>query len=151
MLFRSYLIYDENGHKFSNSELNIVDTILGQTNLRKLPEVWAVSGRKLTDKLSQTDVNYSLKKETNTLHIKFSTDINGRTFDYIYLDFGKSLEAKAKINTSPTEVSFASDSGKVLIPFDNIPSWLLTESLNTIDFCLNNEISNVSIKFYKRK
>lgn len=147
----TYLIYDENGHKFSNSELNSIDTILGQTNLRKLPEVWAVSGRKLTDKLSQTDVNYSLKKEANTLQIKFSTDINGRTFDYIYLDFGKGLEAKAKINTSPTEVSFDSDSGKVLIPFDNIPSWLLTESLNTIDFCLNNVISNVSIKFYKRK
>lgn len=146
-----YLIYDENKNKFTKNELNIIDTILGQANLRKLPEVWALAGEKLTNKLEEQKIDYSADCKQNTCEIKFKTELNGQAFDYIYFDFNTAANAIMNVNDSQTEVSFTTNSGKALIPFDNIPSWLLSDDIKSVTINLTGGTQNLNVRFYKRK
>ncbi len=145
-----YLILSDNFHEFSKNELSKLDNILGNSNLGRLPEVWA-SSENLFKNLDDLNLKYNISVKNNDIYINFLSPVSGDDIEYIYFNFGKNSSLSVSTYGSSTSVECISKSGQVLIPFDNIPSWLLNKNVKSIKITLENNPKFVDVKFYKRK
>ena len=126
-----FMVKEEN-QSFSKNDLLMLDLVLSNYNLKFLPEVWAKSIKKLP--LKEIQKEFFFYTEQNKLTILFNSEQKGSDIDFIYL--GNNIKSPSKyiikINNSESELTCYSKTGKLLIPFDNYPSWILNDKIKTI-------------------
>ena len=151
----TFLIKDDKIKEYTQNDLKILDNIFGFWNLNFLPEVWGNSVKTLPIKEVIVD-NYSYIYE-DKLEINFPAEISGETFDFIYFEpENKTKEIRnyyIEINNSNSQIYCRTKrNGKLLVPFDNYPSWIINNSLKRINIYSNKKFKGkYKIKFYKRK
>lgn len=151
----TFLVKDDKIKEYTQKDLKILDNIFGFWNLNFLPEVWGNSVKTLPIKEVIVD-NYSYIYE-DKLEINFPAEISGETFDFIYFEpENKTKEIRnyyIEINNSNSQIYCRTKrNGKLLVPFDNYPSWIINNSLKRINIYSNKKFKGkYKIKFYKRK
>ena len=151
-----YEEYKENGfliktdnNKYSNKDLSEFDFIFSNNNLGFLPEVWANSINTLP--ITKIKPEYYFYQVQNKLIIKFINPQKGSDIDLLYI--ANKLQNTSKyiisINDSDSDMICYSKSGKLLLPFDNFPSWMLNNNIKTITIESLNFISP-EIEFYNK-
>lgn len=150
-----FLIKTKENNKYTEQELETLDYIFGYRNLNYLPEVWGNSVNTLP--LTEVLVNYNAYKNNELLTINFPNYIKGTEFDFIYIEpldkSKKHANYYIEINNTNSELFCkVKRNGKILIPFDSYPSWLLNEKIQDIKIYSNKIFDgDYIIKFYKRK
>ncbi len=151
----TFLIKTDGIANYSKEEINKLDNIFGTRELNFLPEAWGNSVKNLPlEEVMVDSYNYI---DYNSLNIRFPDKISGETFDFIYIEPVNKLKQNQnfyiQINNSDSELSCkVKKTGKMLIPFDSFPSWLLNKDVNEINVYSNKEFNGeYIIKFYKRK
>lgn len=143
----SFLVYSEYGKSFNNDELTNLDAALGLRYLNHLPESWCNSH--LLNKLKLADIDYTIKKVSGGYKVIINNNVKGSEIDYIKLGLNSSDKSVyIKLNEIPSEIIYSSDSGEALIPFANLPSWLLAEKVSEITIKTNSD--KIKIDFMKK-
>ncbi|MCD7780773.1 MAG: hypothetical protein LUH05_08905, partial [Candidatus Gastranaerophilales bacterium] len=144
-----FLIKNKNNVKFSNDELKELDEILSNANLNFLPEVWANSINTLpVKKITPKFYSYI---EDNKITVKFYNNEKVKDVNLLMISVKEPEIFNIKINNSQSELKCKSKTGKVLIPLDNFPSWLLNENFNEITItAVGNNTDDYNIEFYTR-
>ena len=152
------LVKSDKPRKFTQKELEILDnSTMSMSNLQKLPEAWGKYFKKLKKKLKQVDFKYKIEnnKEKNSIEIEFEKPIKGIDIDFILLKNNIALQAPyiISIDSSKSNILFTSSSKQSLIPFDNFPSWLLSEKIKKITIYYEDFMQDAQfeIEFYKQK
>ena len=151
----TFLIKNDEIKNYEKQDLHILDNILGFRNLNYLPEVWGNSINKLP--LNNLIIDYYSYIEDEQYIIKFKHPISGDIFDFLYIEpisnSNKNQNFYIQINNSDSEIFCkVKRNGKMLIPFDNYPSWLLNDKIEEIQIYSNKNFKGeYIIKFYKRK
>lgn len=149
------LIKTKDKKPYNQNELKMLDDCLSKGNLDYLPDAW---GRKPEFKMQKTALNYVLEKivipQGTIFNIHFVKPIKGSDIDLISFDLTKNIKSSwaMQINDSDSLLFFNTKTGSMLIPFDNYPSWLLSENITDISIKTNSNIKEVPvITFFKRK
>ena len=142
-------------HRFSAQELKILDNSLAKADLEYLPDAW---GNNPDFKTEEISCNYMIQRiiipQGTIFNIHFSAPVKGKDIELIGFNIGKHHKSSwaMQINNSASILFFETQTGSMLIPFDNYPSWLLNETITDITIKTNSHIEEVPvIKFYKRK
>lgn len=129
-------------HKFNDEEKQYLDRYLASSDIKYLPDAWGASLNTLPAR--SVDLSYSVQKaetsDSTILNIHLAKSLNGKDLELIYLEIPAHKESAnyvMKINESPSILYFQSRTNKMLIPFDNYPSWLLNENVTDITIKTN--------------
>ncbi len=150
-----FLIKNEEYTNYTNKEMYILDNVLGFRNLNYLPEVWGNSIKKLP--LNEVKADIYIYNDKSQIKIRFVNPISGSLYDFLYIEPVIPLKEKhnfyVQINNSDSEIFCRTKrGGRMLIPLDNYPSWLLNEKIEEINIYSNKALKGkYTIKFYKRK
>ena len=149
------LLYKEK-HEFSDEEKSLLDRYLASSQLKYLPDAWGNSLKSLP--LTRIDKPFVFQMmalgDAAIFNIHFVEPINGKDLELIYLNLYTNKPAKyiMQVNDSDSTLFFESKTNKVLIPFDNYPSWLLNKKVTDISFKTDLKFNKKpQIEFYKRK
>lgn len=147
---------DKKEQSFSEQDKLILDTMLSNSNLQQLPDAWGQSIKTLP--IQEIYFDYLIQKvalqNETIINIHFNKPIKGCDIDLIYMQIpiNKEINIAIQPNSGGSVLSFNSRTGKMLIPFDNYPSWLLSENITDITIRINAIVENPQkINFYKRK
>jgi hypothetical protein len=149
-----FLTKVENEYNFTPKEKNILDFLISQQSIDYLPEVWANSIKTLP--ILKNYVNFYVENYPNEIIIRFYEPQKVKDIDLLYLNLilnnqHKRTHYSIYINDSNSVLNCMSNSGKLLIPMDNFPSWLLNENLKEIRIELQgNRILKSNIAFYNK-
>lgn len=145
----------ENQKEFTYEELRLLDKFFSADNLYFLPDSWGASLKKLP--LQEISLGYILQKadlqDSVLINIHFDKPIKGSDIELIHINTPINTETNWVIQTDARTslLFFKSKTGKMLIPFDNYPSWLLNKTITDITIKTNAKIDKPPIiKFYKR-
>ena len=152
-----YLKKANNKVNYTKNDLYLLDYTFSIDPLFLLAEVWGNSTKTLP--MYEINEDYNLKKYSDRIEIEFKTSKNGKEFDLLYIEpvnksgYNKLKNYSVEINNSNSILHIQSHrNGKLLIPTDDYPSWLLNENIKTITIYLDEELkSDYIIRFYKRK
>lgn len=150
-----FLLLTNKEIKYNNQELILLDTIFSMNNLMFLPEAWGNSVKTLP--IEKQEMKFSTNELDNTLTITFEKPINGKSIQLILIepkdDIRETLAYKMSINNNKDGFYFLSKrNGKLLIPFDSLPSFMLNEEIKEIVIISEKPIKTKrKITFYKRK
>lgn len=129
-------------HIFTDNEKQNLDRYLAASNIKYLPDAWGASLNTLPT--TTADLGYTLQKaetpDAAIINIHLAKPVNGKDIELIYLEIPAHKESAnyvMKINGSPSILYFQSRTNKMLIPFDNYPSWLLNENVTDITIKTN--------------
>ena len=143
-------------HEFSDEEKALLDRYLASSQLKYLPDTWGNSVKTLP--LIGIEIPFVFQMmaldDSTIFNIHFVQPINGKDLELIYLNFYTNKPAKyiMQVNDSNSTLFFESKNNKVLIPFDNYPSWLLNKKVTDISFKTDLKFNKKpQIEFYKRK
>ncbi len=150
------LIKNKNAKNLTNKELYTLDKVFSNSELNFLCESWANSIKSLPIREKYFDFNQKINSKTVT--IKFKTNINGKNLQLLYFEpvFSKETYNKkyiVEINGTKSILYCSSKSGKILIPFDNFPSWLMNENISEIKIHTKNKgniFNSAIVKFYEK-
>lgn len=152
---KALLIKSDKQVKFNNKELVLLDKFLAASNLQYLPDSWGKSAKKLP--MQEISLKYALQgirmHDADIVNIHLEKPVKGSDIDLLYIETAVYGETNwvIQINGSPSLLYFSSKAGKLLIPFDNYPSWLLNEAVTDITIKTTAQINaEPVIKFYKR-
>lgn len=145
-----------NNNRFNYSELQTLDKMLATNNIEKLPDAWGKSIKTLpVEEFNPQFVLSGFKMDSATvINIHFNTPVNGKDLELLYISAPGSGETNwvMQPNNTASMLFFQSKTGKMLVPLDNFPSWMLNDSVTDITVKTNANINqNTTIKFYKRK
>ena len=144
----TFLVKSENA-KFLKKDLQILDKKFSSSDLGYLPESWGNSINNLP--LKSIEISNKIKYEKNKIIITFDVSQKGENIDLIGLITSKKHQSyRMKINGSSSILTFKSKNGKLLIPFDNFPSWLLNDNIKQIEIETEEQVKLMSLNFYKR-
>lgn len=145
----------ENKKEFTYEELRLLDKFFSADNLYFLPDSWGASLKKMP--LQEIPIGYVLQKadlqDSVLINIHFDKPIKGSDIELIHINTQINTETNWVIQTDARTslLFFKSKTGKMLIPFDNYPSWLLNNTITDITIKTNAKIDKPPmIKFYKR-
>ena len=150
-----FLLKQRKEINYTENDKNILDNIWGCKNLNYLPEAWGNSIKTLP--LIEITINGYSYTDRDRLIINFLNIIQGTDIDFIYIEPENKIKEKqsyyVQINSSNSGIFYKTKkNGKVLIPFDNYPSWTLSNSIKEIIIYSDKEFKGkYKIKFYKRK
>ena len=144
-----FIVKTENENMYSKEELETLDYILSNNNLNFLPEVWAKSMNTLP--LTKINPSFYGYIQDNSVIIKFLNTKNQKDIDFLYIDISVPAKFRLSVNNSSAVLKCKSRTGKILVPLDNFPSWLLNEDLKEITIEIETtEIKNPNIEFYNK-
>lgn len=124
-------------------DLKDLDNALSTNDLSYLPDVWFNSKNKLN--IKELNIKYKMNKNI----VEFETPINGKEVDLIEIKSDiKNLSYKISINTNSSILNFKSRQNSLIFPFDNFPSWLLSNNIKAITIKTDKPAKILSIKFY---
>ncbi len=153
---KALLVKTNNNNKFNAEELRILDSLLSINNLQKLPDAWGKSIDGLP--VEEVNIDYVLSgfkmDGATVLNIHFSKPVNAKDLELLYISAPGCGESDwvMQPNNTASMLFFQSKTGKILVPLDNFPSWMLNESVTDITIKTGANINqNTAIKFYKRK
>ena len=135
---------------YSQKDFQILDDALSTGNLMFIPEVWANSINTLP--ITKTDIPFILNKINETKSI-IKTSITGKNTDFLYIageNINKVQTFSISINDSESIINCDTESGRLLIPLDNFPSWLLNENIKEIQIISKYPTKIKEIKFYNK-
>lgn len=150
-----FLLLTNKQVKYNYQELTLLDTIFSMNNLMFLPEAWGNSIKTLP--IEKQEMKFSTNEYGNILKIKFEKPIEGKSIQLIQIepdkDVNETLAYKISINNIENGLYFFSKrNGKLLIPFDSLPSFMLNEEIKEIVIISEKPIKTKrKITFYKRK
>lgn len=152
---KALLVKSNEQVKFNYKELSLLDKFLSSPYLYYLPDSWGKSVRKLP--LKEIQQEYILQgirmQDADVINIHFSKAVKGTDIDLVYIETPVYEETNwaMYVNDSDSILYFNSKAGKMLIPFDNYPSWLLNKKITDITIKTNAHINTQPvIRFYKR-
>ena len=139
--------------KYTKEELKALDNIFATRNIGYVSQVWGESVESLP--LEEANIKYALNKNKNKISIVFDRPIKGVDFDLLYANIknDKSEVWNIEINGSDFVMTMLNKTGKMLIPVNSVPSWLLNENIKEINivFDCDNNLEDMEVKFYKRR
>lgn len=149
-----FLQYNNNNVKYDNISLELLDQIFSFNNLMFLPEVWGNSIKTLP--VEKQEIKFNTYASNNSIKIKFEEKIDGKDLQLIMIEPNEIINEQVayylRINDNYKTLLFASKrNGKLLIPFDNIPSFMLKNNIKEIEITSDKPIKTErKITFYKR-
>ncbi len=146
-----FLVKTNKEQHYTLDELKDLDYYFGAQNLNFLPQVWAASVKTLP--LVRIMSDFSIEMYGNEIKIKFLTPQKVKNFDLLYIDTGKKnllTNFTISINNSSSKIRCKTKTGKILVPMDNFPSWLLNDNLTEIIIQTDIFIQSADISFYNR-
>ena len=153
---KALLVKNGQNNKFNGKELAVLDKMLAANNLKNLPDSWGKSINSLP--VEETELNYVLQAAktggATLLNIHFNTPQKGQDIELIYIEVYNKNASNwiMQPNNTASILFYQTRSGKMLVPFDNFPSWLLNKTVTDITIKTDAQIDKPPvIKFYKRK
>ena len=145
-----FLEKSNNTVKYDQEELDDLDYYMGAENLKYLPEVWANSLKTLP--LKEIITNCIVNQYGRELKIIFFEPQQIKNLDLLYIDTGldKSSNYTILINNSKSKIKCKSKTGKILVPLDNYPSWLLNENVTEITIETDKPVEKTEVRFYNK-
>lgn len=136
--------------EYTQEQLDNLDYYSGLKRLKYLPEVWAESMKTLP--LTEIITDFTIENYGHQIKIIFSKPQRIRDLDLLYFDTAdkKPASAAISINGSNSEILCRSKSGRMLVPLDNYPSWLLNNDLREITIETDRIIKQPEISFFIR-
>lgn len=150
-----FLLENEKNIICQKADLGFLDLIFSVDNLAFLPEVWGNSIKTLP--VEQQEIKFNTTQDSNTLKITFEQPQKAGEIELIMVepkeDIKEEINYIIKITGEYKTQSLASKrNGKLLIPFDNVPSFMLKNDLKEIEIISNKPIKTErKITFFKRK